>query len=63
MKVLADRLAQGDKKIGVFYGAGHLRGMEKIMISQMGFKQVGEPLWQIAWDMSGPPATQPLRAP
>jgi hypothetical protein len=59
MKVLADRLAHGDKKIGIFYGAGHLRGMEKIMTTQMGFKQVGDPKWRIAWDMTGPPSTQP----
>jgi hypothetical protein len=59
MKVLADCLAKGNKKIGIFYGAGHLRGMEKIMTTQMGFQQVGEPKWRIAWDMTGPPATRP----
>ena len=59
MKVLADCLAKGDKKIGIFYGAGHLRGMEKIMITQMGFQQIGDPKWRIAWDMSGPATTQP----
>jgi hypothetical protein len=59
MKVLRDRLAMGEKKIGIFYGAGHLRGMEKIMITQMGFKQVGDPKWRVAWDMTGPPATEP----
>jgi hypothetical protein len=59
MKVLADRLAHGDKKIGIFYGAGHLRGMEKILTGQMGFKQVGDPQWRIAWDMTGPPSTRP----
>jgi hypothetical protein len=63
MKVLADCLAKGDKKIGIFYGAGHLRGMEKIMTSQMGFQQAGDPHWRIAWDMSGPPATQPTTQP
>jgi hypothetical protein len=59
MKVLRERLAKGDRRIGIFFGAGHLRGMEQIMTSQMGFKQVGEPKWRIAWDMTGPPATQP----
>jgi hypothetical protein len=57
--VLRERLAKGDRRIGIFFGAGHLRGMEQIMTSQMGFKQVGEPKWRIAWDMTGPPATQP----
>jgi hypothetical protein len=59
MKVLSDCLAHGDRKIGIFYGAGHLRGMEQIMTRQMGFKQVGQPKWRIAWDMTGPAATQP----
>jgi len=63
MKVLSDCLAKGDRKIGIFYGAGHLRGMEKIMTSQMGFEQVGEPKWRIAWDMSGPPTTAPAAQP
>jgi hypothetical protein len=59
MRVLAQRLAKGDRNIGIFYGAGHLRGMEKILTTQMGFKQIGDPHWRIAWDMTGPPATQP----
>jgi len=63
MKVLRERLAKGDRKIGIFFGAGHLRGMEQIMTSQMGFKQVGEPKWRIAWDMTGPPATMPTTQP
>jgi len=63
MKVLADRLAKGERKIGIFYGAGHLRGMEQIMTTQMGFKKVGQPHWRIAWDMTGPPATQPAAQP
>ena len=52
MKVLRERLAAGDKKIGIFFGAAHLRGMEKIMTEEMGFKQVGEPQWRTAWDMT-----------
>jgi hypothetical protein len=37
--------------------------MEKIMTTQMGFKQVGEPKWLIAWDMTGAPSTAPGVAP
>ena len=44
--VLKKRLAAGDKKIGIFYGAAHLKGMEKILTGEMGFKQVGDPQWR-----------------
>ncbi len=51
LKVLARRLSAGDKRIGIFYGAAHLKGMENILTEEMGFKQVGEPRWRTAWDM------------
>jgi hypothetical protein len=50
--VLKQRLAAGDRRIGIFYGAAHLKGMEKILTEQMGFHQVGEPQWHTAWDLS-----------
>jgi hypothetical protein len=50
--VLRQRLAAGDHKIGIFYGAAHLKGMEKILVEQMGFHQVGQPQWRTAWDLS-----------
>jgi hypothetical protein len=60
LKVLRERIALGDKKIGIFFGAAHLRGMEETMTHDMGFKQVGEPKWRTAWDMTTKaPATQP----
>jgi hypothetical protein len=62
IKVLQQRLAAGEKKLGVFYGAAHLKGMERILTGQMGFKQVGEPKWLIAWDMRAA-TTQPTTRP
>jgi hypothetical protein len=62
LKVLKDRLARGDRKIGIFYGAGHLTSMEKTLTSEMGFKQVGEPKWLTAWNMeatTSQPSTRP----
>ena len=70
LRVLRQRLDAGDKKIGIFYGAAHLTEMEKDMTGLMGFKQVGEPKWHVAWDMTKPqpkllePSTRPaLPAP
>jgi hypothetical protein len=63
LNVLKERLAKGDKKVGIFYGAGHLRGMEKILTTEMGFTQAGEPKWRVAWDMSGAATTAPVGTP
>jgi len=51
IKVLDERLNKGEKKLGVFYGAAHLKGMEELL-EERGFRQVGEPEWLIAWDMT-----------
>jgi hypothetical protein len=63
LRVLRDRLAAGDHRIGIFYGAGHLRGMEKILEDQMGFVQSGPPQWLVAWDMTAPAATSASTGP
>lgn len=63
MKVVADRIAAGDRRIAVFYGAGHLKGMDRLLTEEMGFTQIGAPKWLVAWDMTPPPATQPATAP
>jgi hypothetical protein len=62
IKVLKDRIAQGDRRLAVFYGAGHLPGMEKILTTEMGFQQVGDPVWITAWDLTAA-ATQPTTRP
>ena len=56
--VLKKRIAAGDHKIGIFYGAAHLKGMEKILTEQMGFHPIGEPKWRTAWNLTRP-TTQP----
>ncbi|MFT3786472.1 MAG: hypothetical protein QM770_09940 [Tepidisphaeraceae bacterium] len=70
LKVLKEQLDAGQTKLAIYYGAGHFSSMEKQLVDLMGFKQVGEPRWITAWDLSeaGPkpvesekaPATQPV---
>ena len=68
LKVLGEQLQKGKKKLGVFYGAGHMSGLEKTLIDEMGFTRVGEK-WLVAWDMTTPPAppevdvAKPAKAP
>jgi hypothetical protein len=49
-KVLQEQIDAGRKKIGVFYGAGHLQDMERRLIEDFGMT-AGEPQWQRAWKL------------
>lgn len=43
-------LAQGNKNIGIFYGAAHMPGIERALTGDLGFKRT-DIEWQTAWDM------------
>jgi hypothetical protein len=60
IEVLKQRIAAGDRKLAIFYGAGHLPGMQAILTGELGFVQDGPPRWRIAWDLTH--ATVPLTA-
>ena len=60
MRTLKNATASGKRTIAIFYGAGHLKGMDKILTEEMGYHQVGPPFWRVAWDMTSAPATQPV---
>jgi hypothetical protein len=50
LDVLKRELRNGRKRVGVFYGAGHLADMEERMTQDMGFKRSNE-LWLTAWQL------------
>ena len=63
LKVLKEQVELGRKNIGVFYGAGHMRGLEDALVGEMGFRRTGIE-WRVAWDMRGPgPTTKPAKPP
>ena len=49
MNVLSDTIAQGKKKISLFYGAAHMPDFSK-RLEAMGFKPVTTE-WRMAWDL------------
>ena len=49
LAVLERQLAAGKKKIGIYYGAGHMEHMERRLVRDLGWKLVGEE-WLVAWD-------------
>jgi hypothetical protein len=54
LDVLRKELDAGKKKLGVFYGAGHLADMEKRLIADFGLQRASE-TWLTAWDMTEKP--------
>ena len=53
LKVMQQQLKTGEKKIGIFYGAGHFSDMEKRMVAEYGFERKSED-WLIAWHLRSP---------
>ena len=53
LKVLKETVAAGKKNVGVFYGAGHMSGLEAGLV-EMGFKP-DKTEWRVAWDLTTPP--------
>lgn len=51
LAVLKDEIADGKKRIGIFYGAGHMPDMEQRLESDFGLKRSGEK-WLVAWHLS-----------
>src|SRR5438874_6224279 len=57
--VLQNQLSRGKRYMGIFYGAGHLKLMEKMLLD-MGYKKV-DTAWRTAWDIA--PSPQPTSKP
>ncbi len=60
LKVLAEQIKAGKKKLGIFYGAAHFPSMEKELL-KMGYRKTAH-RWLTAWDIPKPKA-QKKQAP
>lgn len=60
LKVLKRTIDQGKQNIGLFYGAAHMRGIEDVLVNEMGFRRTGIQ-WRVAWDMRAGGAAAPRR--
>jgi len=63
LRVLRDRMEQGEKHLGIFYGAAHLPDLAKRLTGEMGFEAKGVD-WNTAWEINkketiAPAAEQP----
>ena len=51
MNVLKEQIAKGKQKLAIFYGAGHMPDMERLLTKSMGFEKQSED-WIVAWNLS-----------
>jgi hypothetical protein len=49
VRVLEDEIKRGRRKLGIFYGAGHMPDFER-RLEVLGFKKSHEH-WLVAWDI------------
>jgi hypothetical protein len=61
LKVLAEELAEGKKKIGIFYGAGHMPDLERRLREEFQLEQQSQ-RWLVAWDLKSTPKPKPRAA-
>lgn len=65
LRVLRERLAKGQNKLAIFYGAGHLSDMARRLEKEFGLRP-RQQRWVVAWTITAPaeqPAGEPAAAP
>lgn len=60
LQVLQREVDAGKKKLGIFYGAGHLPDMHKRLVEDFGLKKESE-RWLTAWTMEKPAKKKPAK--
>jgi hypothetical protein len=50
LAVLTKQIKEGKRNIGIFYGAGHLPGMEEQLLADFGLRRA-KVRWIEAWDL------------
>ncbi len=54
LEVLREQIEAGRRKLGIYYGAAHMTGIEQELVESLGFRKVGE-RWLLAWDITKRP--------
>jgi hypothetical protein len=60
LKVLAEQMKVGKRRLAIFYGAGHLPDMERRLIDEFKLKR-GEQSWLVAWNLSSDAAPPKIK--
>ncbi|HUY87733.1 MAG TPA: hypothetical protein VMV10_03265 [Pirellulales bacterium] len=62
LEVLKQDIDDGQKRLAIFYGAGHMPDMAERLESEFGLKREGEEQWLTAWNMQPPPKKKAAKA-
>ena len=62
LKVLAEQLKTGKRRLAIFYGAGHFPDMERRLVGEFKLKR-GEQAWVTAWNLSDSRGGTPKATP
>lgn len=54
VEVLREQIAEGHKKLGIYYGAAHMTGIEQTLLEDLEMQKVGHD-WLMAWDITKRP--------
>ena len=57
VEVLREQIALGHKKLGIYYGAAHMSGIERSLLEDLGMRKIGHE-WLVAWDISKRPDSE-----
>ena len=62
LEVLKQDIDGGQKRLAIFYGAGHMPDMAERLESEFGLKREGKEEWLTAWNMVSPPKKKAAKA-
>lgn len=58
--VLTERMSNGDERVGIFYGVGHMPDLERRLVDDMRFQYL-DTRWVSAWRLSEPAGVSPAQ--
>ena len=62
LAVLKQDIDDGQKRLAIFYGAGHMPDMAERLEQEFGLKRQGAEQWLTAWNMASPPKKKAAKA-
>lgn len=62
LEEMRKQVAAGKRRIGIFYGAGHMPDFERRLIEDFGLKRADEQ-WLVAWDLTHKPGKKGDKSP
>jgi len=62
LEVLKQDIDDGQRRLAIFYGAGHMPDMAERLENEFSLKRQGDEQWLTAWNMASPPKKKAAKA-